>query len=243
MGCIRAAHVQNLILFVAGRKGSGKTTLALQVAHDAPRVFVLDTIGQYGPEHGYVVAFGLDECVRAMLDARERERFKVSLRSGSVDDMLDLMRLAYEIPHHLLVVEEVSFYCSPNRLPDELSTLIRYGRHRAIDQLYIARRPFEVHRDVTAQADVGVSFVQHEPNDVAYLRAVAGPGAVAVMRLPQYRAMLWGEVERAPLAAIEAADVILDRRGGEPPSLEPVTVEPAGLEPGGDAPAPGGARS
>lgn len=232
--------MQNLITFVAGRKGSGKTTLALQVAADHPRVFVLDTIGQYSAEHGYTVCFGLESCVQAMLATRDQERFKVSLRCGETDDMLDLMRLAYELPRQLLVVEEVSFYCSPNRLPVELSTLIRYGRHREIDQLYIARRPFEVHRDITAQADVGVSFVQHEPNDVAYLRAVAGPEAVRVMGLAPYRAMVWGEIERAPLAAIQAADVILDRRQLQSATYVPSEPDATPLPGEGDH-APGGA--
>ncbi len=230
--------MQNLIVFIAGRKGSGKTTLALAIAQDAPRVFALDTVGQYGPEHGFDVAFGTDAAVRAMLGTRGRDRFRISLRSDSTDELLSLARLAYELPGHLLIVEEASFYCSPYQLPDELSRLIRYGRHRAIDQLYIARRPSEVHRDVTAQADVGVTFAQHEPIDVRYLRAVAGPGAERVTTLPRYRALVWGDVERAPLAAIEAADVMLDRgEVGRVPSTPVTPVE--SLDPPDD-PAPAG---
>jgi len=230
--------VQNLILFVTGRKGSGKTTLALRIAGDVERVIALDTLGQFGAEHGYEVAFGLEDCVALLLETRERDRFRVSCRCDAVEDMLKLARLCYELPRQLVIVEEASFYCSPHFLPDELGRLIRYGRHREIDQLYIARRPFEIHRDVTAQADVGISFVQHEPNDVRYLRAVAGPGAERVSSLKPFRALVWGEIGRAPLAAIEAADVVLDReRRYDVVSESPAEPSPAGIV----TPAPDGA--
>lgn len=212
--------MQNLITFIAGRKGSGKTTLALRIAQDAERVVALDTTGQYGPAHGFDVFVGRETIVKALLDTRDADAFRVSLR-GSVDELLDAMRLCYELPNMLVIIEEASFYCSPYQLPDELAQLIRYGRHRQLDQLYIARRPSEIHRDVTAQADVGVSFAQHEPSDVRYLRAVAGPGAERVQALPPYRAMLWGDIGRAPLAAIEAADVILDRLATSVPVSTP----------------------
>jgi hypothetical protein len=73
--------------------------------------------------------------------------------------------------------------------------------------IFIARRPSELHRDITANSDVVVTFQQHEPRDVLYLRSIFGPGAVAVRRLPRFRIMYFGEIEKVPLAALEAAEI------------------------------------
>lgn len=206
-----AASADNLVLSIFGRKGSGKTTLARKVLQEFDRVIVFDTLGQYDGEECWTV----EACLAAFERAAERPRFTISCRLADVNDYLDLFEVAFELPGVLLVFEEVSFYCSAYALPAELSTIVRYGRNRSIDQIYIARRPAEVHRDLTAQSDVIVSFVQHEPRDVAYLSAAAGEDVSRVRSLPAYRCAAWGNRAKLPLAVLAQLD-----RAGEQRKLK-----------------------
>lgn len=195
---------QNLVLSIFGRKGSGKSWLTRELVQDRPRVFYLDSMGEAGERDGFEVVHGYEECVHAMLRVKDLKRFRLSLRTDDTEDLIKLGDLAFEIPDHLIVIEETSFYCSPSYLPPEISKLVRYGRHRGIDQIYIARRPSEIHRDLTAQSDLIVTFAMHEPRDVAYLAAIAPSKeeAEAVRDLPRYKVAAWGDLERAPLAVL-----------------------------------------
>lgn len=83
---------------------------------------------------------------------------------------------------------------------------MRLGRHRRISQLYVAQRPSEVHRSITAQADIIVSFYQREERDVKWLLdAGGGVDAEHVMELEQYRLIAFGDgIDRddVPLAIL-----------------------------------------
>lgn len=201
---------ENTIIFVAGRKGSGKTTLVRAIADESPRVFLLDTLGTEG-EPDFRIVNGLHDCVDAIVRAADEPRFRISLRCPSTDDLLSLVPVIETVPDCLLIVDEASFYCSPNYLPDELSSVLRYGRHNRISQIYVARRPSEIHREVSAAADLVVTFQHHEPRDLAYFRALGGEEfSEKVRALPRFRAAVIGDLEKAPLAVIEASHVSID---------------------------------
>jgi DNA helicase HerA-like ATPase len=202
-----AAHgKENLILFVVGRKGSGKSTLVRAIMEGYPRVFVIDTMEEYGAEDGFTVAADFSESLAAVNQAAETPgKFRISLRAD-IDDGDDLVSLVYTVPNCLLVVEETAFYCSPAYLPPALSRMVRTGRHREIDQIYVTQRPAAVSRDLTAAADIVVSFQAHEPRDLAYFRALAGDDGERVRNLPRFKVLAWGQVERAPMAVIERLD-------------------------------------
>ena len=218
----------NLIICVFGRKGSGKTTLVREIIKENPRVFVIDSLAEY--DAGFQVVHGKRACIEAMRDAgraredlfdlkEERGPFRLSLRVLDVEDNLELIDYAYEFPGTMLVVEETSLYTKSHFLPTEISRLVRYGRHREIDQIYVARRPSEVSRDLTAQADLIVSFQQQEPRDVKYLRDVAGEEAEQVRNLPKYKTMVFGDLSKMPIA------VMRSRHRGAQLSLDPVEEE------------------
>lgn len=208
----------NTITSVFGYKGSGKSTLAAAIAREHSRVATIDTLG----EHAGEPVFGLDACLARLERAEGERRFRLSLRCSSLDDMLDLVGVCYELTDVLIVVEETSFFCSPSHLPDELSQLVRYGRHRRIDQLYISRRPAEIHRDLTAQSDVIVSFAQREPRDLDYLARIAGADVSRLRTLPPFKVLAWGNRAKFPLAVWEQLDAsavsaatVLDSDAGE----------------------------
>jgi DNA helicase HerA-like ATPase len=204
---------------IFGTKGSGKSTLVKAILEEHDRVFVFDTLGEYE----LAVRFGMEACLAACASAEKSRAFAYSFRLQNTEDYLDLMEVCYELPGTLLVLEETSFYCSPASLPAELSTLVRYGRHREIDQIYVARRPSEIHRDLTAQSDIIVSFRQQEPRDIQYLTAAAGQDASRVRNLRPYRCAAWGDMRKAPVALLAQ----LDRSGEQLALPEPVEEEPA----------------
>lgn len=207
----------NTILAVFGRKGSGKTELTRKIIKEYPRVFAFDSLAEYST--GFRVCEGRRACVDAMMEVKDSRSYRLSLRCIELDDNLALMDLAYEFPRSLVVVEETSLYARPSFLPKELAQLVRYGRHREINQIYIARRPSEVHRDLTAQADLVVSFQQREPRDVKYLREVAGEEAEQVQNLPRYKVLAFGDFEKMPLAVSEQL-----HRGGEDPERKQLVI-------------------
>lgn len=175
----------NTITTILGRKGMGKTTLAAEMMEGEPRVVVLDTMGGYGASAD--VVWGRDESIKALLAASKKRRFRLALRVVDQDDMLDILDMSWELEDYLLVIEETSLVCgTPPYLHRQLGMLVRYGRHRRISQIYIARRPTELPRDLTAQSDLLVTFHQKEPRDLQYLEA-NGFNAAHVASLPDYR--------------------------------------------------------
>ena len=174
--------MRNNIAVLAGQKGTGKTTLARELVAQAPRVVVIDPMGEYGLESGCSPVWGFEAACEALLDAEPRSRFRLSLRSEDTDDLLDLLGLAWDMPGILLTVEEATLFCGPTTLPPEISRLLRYGRHRAIDQLYVTQRIAEISRTMTALADHVITFRQTEPGDLDHLRR-RGFDPLAVMAL------------------------------------------------------------
>lgn len=195
---------QNLIVSIFGRKGSGKTFLSRKILKDFDRVVAVDTVAQYSESDGFEVFEGYEAGERALIAAERREKFRISLRSDDTEDLLRLLRLVYELQDTLVVVDEAPFYCSPSKLPPALSLIVRQGRHHKLDQIYIAQRPAEVHRSITSQSDIVVSFVQREKRDVDFLiEAGGGRDAERVSELPPYKCIAFGDgMDRCPSAIL-----------------------------------------
>lgn len=188
-----------MVVSVFGRKGSGKTTLVRELAASYDRRIAFDTLGEYGQADGWTVVHDFEGALTLM--SAPPARFAWSIRLSEIADYFDLFELAFEIPNTLLLFEESSLFCSASYLPDQLSKLVRYGRHRNIDMVFVSRRPSEVNRDVTAQSDLIVTFRQHEPRDLMYLAAVSGANVDHVRTLGDYRvAVIQGDATDAPPA-------------------------------------------
>lgn len=192
----------NTIISIMGKKGSGKSYLTKEIMYEWPRVIIVDNTGEYETEEIYN---GYDECVSALVNASKRNQFRISLRTRSVEDDLRLLEIVETIPSILLVVEEASRYVSSAFLPPEIEALIRYGRHKDISQIYLARRPTELHRDLTANSDVIVVFNTQEPRDINYLRSFIGEQAQEAIRLDaeKYELIYWtSNPKKVPLAVL-----------------------------------------
>jgi len=195
---------QNQIITIMGQKGSGKTTLAMEIIESRERVLVIDPSGEYEDMKGAQVALGAEDASQALIELKEKPRFLL-VASDLLDDeeTMGLLAVAFEVPRLLVVIDETSLYCDPHSIPEEITRMIRYGRKREIDIIFIARRPSEIHRELTAQSDLVVTFKQMEPIDVTYLRARAGKEAEEVQRLPPWKVFIIGDKKQAPLPVLE----------------------------------------
>lgn len=215
---------RNLIISVFGRKGSGKTELTKKIARTYPRVTAVDTVAQYTEQDGWTVCMGQEACAAALVAAHRRQEYKLALRSDDTEELLALFPVIYELPDSLVIVDETPFYCSPSKLPRELSLLVRLGRHRNISQIYVAQRPAEVHRSITAQSDIIVSFQQREKRDIQYLiEAGGGVDAEHVEELPRFQLIAFGDgMERrdVPLAILAQRKEFAARRGRQLDAFE-----------------------
>lgn len=205
---LHPSEKRNTIITVIGRKGSGKSTLVREIMNSGqyPRIFVLDTNGEYKKEDGFLVTDTVTAGARAMVRVRTKPEFRVSLRDPDTEKLVRLLDIAFEIPHTLVVVEEAHFYIkSPSHLPVQFSKLVRMGRHRAISQIYVAQRPTGLHRDMTAQSDYLVTFRQYETRDIDWLSKVAGDEDIEqVKELPDYKVRVWtfGDPAKMPLPIV-----------------------------------------
>jgi DNA helicase HerA-like ATPase len=75
-----------------------------------------------------------------------------------------------------------------------VENLIRYGRHQDVELIGISRRPAEVNRDLTANANEIYIFRTHEPRDIAYFREILGSDvADSLPSLPKFTPYVWSD--------------------------------------------------
>lgn len=151
-------------------------------------MIVFDPLGEYPGK----IFYHLGELLRY---ARGRARFFAVYRPRDARAEFPwLARIAYEVGSLCLVAEEISWAISPAKMPPEIEILIRYGRHRDVELLGISRRPAEVNRDLTANANELYIFRTHEPRDLKYFRDVIGSVADTLPNLPPFTPHVWKDV-------------------------------------------------
>ena len=164
--------MQNKIIYITGRKGSGKTTLAAELTQrkvDAGfRTVVVSPMGGINFVAPFVRTRA--ELLNPILDDSS---FIVQV-DREFDLTASVFKYVYLCGNITLVVDEIDLYI-PNGQPDEyLLNIIRYGRHKRIDLIGISQRPARVVRDLTAQADIICIFQSTENRDVDYLAGRIG---------------------------------------------------------------------
>lgn len=157
------ANFTNLV-YIAGRKGCGKTTLLHSlVEFNRPKAgslfIVYDSTREWTKAQGKIV-----------LPANRwtpQEAAQFALKNAPC----------------VLVMDEVDRACpnSPAGLPpgSPLHSVIQYGRHEDVALWCAARRSVRVHTDVRALADVIYLFKHTEPRDLQWIGEVCGAEVAA----------------------------------------------------------------
>jgi len=161
-----AKKLRNKIICVFGRRGSGKSFLVRNVVLERlhGRRIVYDPMKEYSGKGA--IATSLPDFFD-LLEAQERHIVFQSDKDSNFDEVC---RVIYESQSNIwLVCDEIDMFCKATETPEWLLKITRYGRHKGIGLVVIARRPAAIPREITSQATYIVSFRQHEPRDIKYL--------------------------------------------------------------------------
>jgi hypothetical protein len=203
--------VQNRIIGIVGRKGSGKSTQFREVLQRCPRLFLFDAMG----EHRWVPNrfTDLDAVLEflAWVEASKVPTFAGGYipEGGLEQDFRCLSDELYETGNVTFGVEEVAMLCSPSYLPPEFDRIVRLGRHRRVNVIWTAQRMAEVARRLTAATDYFVLFAHTEPRD---LDAIAERGgrelADRIAGLGLHGCIGWDVVEQQEVPAVVLARLL-----------------------------------
>jgi hypothetical protein len=176
----RGPELRNRVVGIAGRKGSGKSTLSRAILERCNRLFLFDTMG----EHTWVPEKfnSLDQAwVYIAMHGGDPQPFQGSyVAEDAGDESLDtdfaeVCIAVWESGNMTLAVEELPMLSEPNYVPPAFNRLVRLGRHRSVNILYTGQRLSECPRRVTAATDIFVLFHTSEPVDLDRIAERCGP--------------------------------------------------------------------
>lgn len=199
----RRAEVQNRIVGIIGRKGSGKSTKLRELLRYCPRWLAFDPMRDHGELAAGNVFESIGAVTRFLNWSRNQPAFAgvyVPQDDPSVE-VEEVSRLVYARGDLCFVCEEVPLYTQAGYVPPIFGRLIRTGRHRHLDIAWTAQRAAEVPKTLTSLTDVWVLFSQTEPKDLAALAERCGRDvADRVASLGPHAFVIWDAQTRAYLA-------------------------------------------
>jgi len=178
--------MNNHIIGVMGKKGSGKTVFVQESLKNMKRYIVVDTLHEY---NGAIFYNWID--IVCFIDEVRDIDFNIIYRPLNDEDREEFFELINVINNYTLVVEEIDFYCDSHNMHPELDHLTRYGRHYNRSLIWITRNPFEVNRFLTRQSDVLVTFKQTEPRDLDYFKKYNFNKEIETLK--EYEYAFWGD--------------------------------------------------
>lgn len=183
--------VEKKIILIFGKRGSGKSYLAIKLIENEPRLIIFDTMSEY--ENG--VVFGTEDYEKYLEFWRNvyRGRFRMIYRplrpSAEIDAICEEI---YTLGNCCFLVEEIDCFCSSNQISDAFAAIVQRGRHKNITLIGITQRPYGINRLLTSQAKEIYVFNTNEPRDREYLRILLGQEIDSKLdALQQYQYVHW----------------------------------------------------
>jgi len=169
------------IILIFGRTGSGKSFLTKKIIRNERRLIVIDSMYEYTDG---IIFYRLN----ALIDYLQNNKpatFRFICRFDTELEIELLFLLVWELQNVFLVVEESEYYISPYKKISNFLRLVRYGRHRNISIVAVARRVVELSNDIKFNANQIITFKQILKNDLKYLESL-GFDADEVTNLKRY---------------------------------------------------------
>lgn len=161
------------IISVFGVKGSGKTNWIKYYIYHHPelRFLIVDHHLEYELNDKTIL-------IRSVADLASHEdtnfsRYNQVLLRGKIN-YEEFWKFAATCRRWVIVFDEIDKCCSSSWLPEGLYDICQFGRHLQVDLIGGARRPANVHRDVTSQSDEIIVHKIREPRDLKYIHDFCG---------------------------------------------------------------------
>lgn len=154
------------IILIFGRTGSGKSFLVKRMLKKLERVIIIDAMSEYESD---LIFYNSLDLIDYLVNVKPKT-FKIVCRFENDNDFETLFQIVWYLKNIYLVVEESELYISPYQKQSNFLKLVRYGRHRNISIIAVARRVVELSNDVKANASEIISFKQILSKDIKYLQ-------------------------------------------------------------------------
>jgi len=164
-------EIQNRIVGVVGRKGTGKSSRLRKMLQYCPRFVVFDVMSEYSDQDDKNRFESPERLSQFLKWSQQQSTFAgIYVPSGDLEEEIEeASRLVYARGNLCFACEEIPLYTYPGYMPPLFGKLIRTGRHQQIDVVWTAQRAAEVPKTVTALTDVWILFSQVEPRDLSAL--------------------------------------------------------------------------
>lgn len=188
---------------VVGNTGCGKSVWANARRRGIYRCLTYDPLNE-SPMGGGTVS--VDRFIRFANNYRTgslRLQVVPSLydAQGMADEFDALCAAIYDVGAIDFNIEELSFVCTPSRVPNNFGRLAAAGRHRAVSLCCIGQRFAQFPLLVRGASSRIIAYRQQDPSDVKDLIARIGPQAALAPRLPNYYYIDWN-ASRTPQQSI-----------------------------------------
>jgi hypothetical protein len=192
---------QNKVELVFGRKGTGKSYSikrgldkmrphAPLVVFDFNREYHPDAPNPKDPIRGARLFRSLDEFLAAQ--RAQKGHIGRAVIWGSTEDFVRMCTFVYASGGMTFVLDELHVYVEPTQYPPIFKKLMYVGRHRRIDIIAAAWRPYGLPPFLRHAADEIRAFQTCEPRDLEWFRANCGVDlANALPRLPLRKSITW----------------------------------------------------
>lgn len=192
--------VQNQVVGVVGRKGSGKSTRVATLLKYVPRVLAWDPMADHVdllPDRFEGLEDDLYEYFNEVSEGRLKT-FACAVVPDDVENEFEpICELVFDFGPMLFCVEEAPFICRAGVITPKFGKIVRTGRHRGIDLLWTAQRASEVSRTLTSATDIWIFFSQTEPRDLDAIAERCGREiADKVAGLGLHDSFTWNVIER-----------------------------------------------
>jgi ABC-type dipeptide/oligopeptide/nickel transport system ATPase component len=161
--------LQNKIVGIVGRKGTGKSTHLGKLLRYCPRFVAFDVMGEHSTTQNRLERPA--QLAHFLKWSRGQSRFACAYvpAADPEEEIEEVARLVYARGDLCFLCEEVPLYTQAGYMPPLFGKLARTGRHKQIDLCWTAQRAAEVPKVLTSQTDVWLLFSQTEPRDLSAL--------------------------------------------------------------------------